>query len=197
MAAARKNWTTGESPEHWERPLGTPDVTWCSSVARMERSSGQPSSAPATYQELRGVTAIWRQDCHTPADEREAFGFKDGISHPAIQGSGIAGSNPHEHPLKAGEFVLGYPDEMSDAPAVPQPEVLGRNASYVIFRKLHQRVAAFRRYLKVNATSPAQEDRLQGLFVLRDAKTGWTFESRRQYFTALNEASTFVVIRSS
>lgn len=41
-------------------------------------------------------------------------------------------------------------------------------------------------------TSPAQEDRLQGLFVLRDVKTGWTYESRRQYFTALNEASNFV-----
>ena len=27
---------------------------------------------------------------------------------PAIEGSGIPGTNPHEQPLKAGEFVLGY-----------------------------------------------------------------------------------------
>ena len=33
---------------------------------------------------------------------REPFGFKDGISHPAIEGSGIPGTNPHELPLKAG-----------------------------------------------------------------------------------------------
>jgi Dyp-type peroxidase family len=40
---------------------------------------------------------------------------------------------------------------MSDAPPIPQPAILGRNGSYVAFRKLHQRVAAFRQYLKANA----------------------------------------------
>ena len=49
--------------------------------------------------------------------------------------------------------MLGYPDEMSDTPAIPQPEILGRNGSYVVFRKLHQRVAEFRQYLKANASS--------------------------------------------
>jgi deferrochelatase/peroxidase EfeB len=93
--------------------------------------------ARKVYQELKGVTAIWRQDCHVLPGEKEAFGFKDGISHPAIEGSGIAGTNPYEHPLKPGEFVLGYPDEVSEAPQVPQPNVLGRNGSYVVFRKLH------------------------------------------------------------
>ena len=41
-----------------------------------------------------------------------------------------------------------------------QPEVLGRNGTYVVFRKLHQRVAAFRRYLKANSTSPEEEELL-------------------------------------
>ena len=91
-------------------------------------------------------------------DEKEPFGFKDGISHPAIEGSGVPGTNPHEVPLKAGEFVLGYPDEMSDAPMIPQPDQLGRNGSYVVFRKLHQRVAAFRQYLQGNATDAADEE---------------------------------------
>ena len=63
-----------------------------------------------------------------------------------------SGTNPHEVPLKPGEFVLGYPDEYGGVAAVPQPEILGRNGSYVAFRKLHQRVAAFRRYLKANAS---------------------------------------------
>ena len=40
---------------------------------------------------------------------------------------------------------------------MPQPEVLGRNGTYVVFRKLHQRVAAFRQYLKANASSPDEE----------------------------------------
>jgi Dyp-type peroxidase family len=82
------------------------------------------------------------------------------MSHPAIEGSGIPGSNPGERPLKPGEFILGYPDEISETPAVPQPEALGRNGTYVIFRKLHQRVAAFRQYLKANSTSAGEEERL-------------------------------------
>jgi Dyp-type peroxidase family len=126
----------------------------------MEHLEAALERARNAYRELPGLTAIWRQDCHVPPNEKEPFGFKDGISHPAIEGSGIPGSNPHERPLKAGEFVLGYPDEMSDSPSVPQPEILGRNGSYIVFRKLHQRVAAFRQYLKANSASPEAEELL-------------------------------------
>ncbi|MFL6415153.1 MAG: Dyp-type peroxidase, partial [Bryobacteraceae bacterium] len=107
---------------------------------------------------LSGITAIWRQDCHAAPDDKEPFGFRDGISHPAIEGSGIPGSNPQELPLKAGEFVLGYPDEISDKPNIPQSDILRRNGSFVAFRKLHQRVAAFRQYLRANASSPEAEE---------------------------------------
>ncbi len=99
--------------------------------------------------------------------ERDAFGFKDGISQPAVEGSGIVGSNPHEAPLKAGEFVLGYVDETGDLPPPPQPDVLGRNGTYVVFRKLHTRVAAFRQYLRDRATSPAEEALLAAKLVGR------------------------------
>lgn len=40
--------------------------------------------------------------------------------------------------------------------------------------------------------SSVQEDRLQGLFVLRDVQTGWENQTRRTYFSALNEASSFI-----
>jgi Dyp-type peroxidase family len=43
---------------------------------------------------------------------------------------------------------------------IPQPEALGRNGTYIVFRKLHQRVAAFRQYLKANSTSPQDEELL-------------------------------------
>jgi Dyp-type peroxidase family len=79
------------------------------------------------------------------------------MSHPAIEGSGIAGSNPQEQPFKAGEFVLGYSDEMGGVQKTV-PEVLGRNGTYVVFRKLHQRVAAFRRYLKEHSKGPEDEE---------------------------------------
>jgi deferrochelatase/peroxidase EfeB len=57
----------------------------------------------------------------------------------------------------AGEFVLGYPDEIGDVPSIPKPDVLGRNGSYVVFRKLHQWVAAFRQYLKATSGSEGEE----------------------------------------
>src|SRR5258707_15363785 len=40
------------------------------------------------------------------------------------------------------------------------PELLGRNGTYVVFRKLHQRVAEFRRYLKSHSTNHADEELL-------------------------------------
>ena len=43
---------------------------------------------------------------------------------------------------------------------MPRPDVLGRNGTYVVFRKLHQRVASFRRYLRENATEREGEELL-------------------------------------
>ena len=55
--------------------------------------------------------------------------------------------------------MLGYPDEMGGIQRT-SPRILGRNGTYVVFRKLHQRVAAFRQYLKANSTSPEEEELL-------------------------------------
>lgn len=152
---------TGESAaESWEKPLGTPDVhVIVTGIAPDDaRLNAALSGAREALREYPGVREIWQQDCHVMPGEREPFGYRDGISHPAIEGSGIPGSNPYETPLKAGDFVIGYPGEL-DAP-VPQPDVLGRNGSYIAFRKLHQRVAAFRRYLRENSSSPQEEELL-------------------------------------
>ena len=40
---------------------------------------------------------------------------------------------------------------------MPTPEVLGRNGTYVVFRKLHTRVAAYRSYLREKAASREEE----------------------------------------
>ena len=149
------------SPEKWEKPLGSSDVHVVIVAVSIDAPHLEAALARArtTYESMKGVVAIWRQDCHALPDEKEPFGFKDGISHPAIEGSGIPGTNPREQPLKAGEFVLGYPDELGGVQKT-EPEVLGRNGTYIVFRKLHQRVAAFRRYLKANATSDLSEELL-------------------------------------
>src|SRR5262249_50078537 len=79
----------------------------------------------------------------------------DGFGQPAVEGSG------HDHvpgqgtprwlgrgwrSLKAGEFVLGYPDEDCDRP--PRPgDPLGVNGAYLVLRKLAEDVGGFRRFL--------------------------------------------------
>jgi Dyp-type peroxidase family len=162
-ARARQLGDAGESdPANWEKPLGSPEVHVIITALSPDRDHLEAALVRAreAYRETSGIAAIWRQDCHALPNEKEAFGYRDGISHPAIEGSGIPGTNPNERPLKPGEFVLGYPDEMSEASAIPQPEILGRNGSYVVFRKLHQRVAAFRQYLKSRASDAQGEELL-------------------------------------
>lgn len=153
----------GESaPEHWERPLGTSDVhvvvtALSPDAARLEAALRR---AREVYERIPGVQVVWRQDCHALSTCKEPFGYRDGIGHPAVEGSGIPGSNRHEPPLRAGEFVLGYPDETGSLPPMPWPDELGRNGTYVAFRKLHQRVAAFRRYLAGHATTVEEQEKL-------------------------------------
>jgi Dyp-type peroxidase family len=154
---------TGESsPENWEKPLGTPDVhvVLAALAPDAQRLSDVLDRARRSYEKLPGIEMIWRQECHALPTEKEPFGFKDGISHPAIEGSEIPGSNPREQPFKAGEFILGYRDETDAFPPMPRPEVLGRNGTYAVVRKLHQRVAAFRQYLRSNSSSPQEEELL-------------------------------------
>ncbi|MGW3506436.1 Dyp-type peroxidase [Streptomyces sp. NPDC000994] len=161
-ARAKALGDVGESsPENWETPLGTADVhvvltVVAPDIAQLEAAIDRARPA---YEHLPGITAIWRQDCYALPTETEHFGYRDGVSNPAIEGSGIAGSNQLERPLRAGEFVLGYPDELGGV-QTPWPEILGRNGSYAVFRKLHQRVAAFRRCLKDHSTSREDEELL-------------------------------------
>lgn len=153
---------TGESaPERWENPLGTSDVHVVLTIVApdAERLEAALVQGRKASEKMPGIKAIWRQDCYSLPTEREHFGFVDGMGQPAIEGSNISGNNPHEQPLKAGEFVLGYPDEMGNI-LLPKPEMLGRNGTFVVFRKLHQRVAAFRQYLKANSSSSEEEELL-------------------------------------
>jgi Dyp-type peroxidase family len=159
-ARAAELGDVGESsPRNWEKPLGSPDVhvalaALSPDAARLEAVLERARRA---YQELSGVEVIWRQDCYQLPTGRTSFGFKDGIGQPPVEGSGIPSSNPKERPIKAGEFILGYADETGSLPPMPTPDVLGKNGTYVVFRKLHTRVAAYRQYLRAKASSREEE----------------------------------------
>src|SRR3954452_18514572 len=159
-ARAAELGDVGESsPEHWEKPLGSPDVHVALAAISPDATRLQAvvDKARRAQHELGGVELIWRQDCYQLPTGRTSFGFKDGIGQPSVEGSGRPPSNPKERPLKAGEIILGYPGESGELPPMPSPDVLGRNGTYVVFRKLHTKVAAYRRYLRAQAASREDE----------------------------------------
>ncbi|WP_237547208.1 peroxidase, partial [Streptomyces sp. SID161] len=147
------------APANWEAPFGTGEVhialsALSSDAGQLER---ELERAGAALRETPGVEVIWQQDVHQLPTGRTTFGFRDGISHPNIEGVGLPGSNPQEAPIKAGEFILGYPDETGNLPPMPSPDVLGRNGTYVAVRKIHTDVAAWRRYLRANSSDAEEE----------------------------------------
>jgi Dyp-type peroxidase family len=77
-----------------------------------------------------------------PLGEFEHFGFADGLSQPHVPG--LHGRpRPGEDPIPVGEVVLGYPNAYGQLPMTPWWDDLdlGRNGSYLVFRKLGQDVA--------------------------------------------------------
>jgi Dyp-type peroxidase family len=76
--------------------------------------------------------------------QREHFNFADGCSQPAIEGSPAADRDKYQR-VKTGEFLLGYPDFDG---LVTGAMRFFRNGSFMVFRKLEQRVLAFRRILE-------------------------------------------------
>jgi Dyp-type peroxidase family len=110
-----------------------------------------------------GLEEVFRQDSIRHGSN-EPFGFRDGISQPAIEGAGQR-VLPGQSVIKAGEFMLGYIDEYGEVVPVPSvsreldpdrilaPDLsqptrgsFGLNGSFIVFRKLAQDVAGFRNF---------------------------------------------------
>ncbi len=95
------------------------------------------------------------------------FGFRDRLSQPVIEGSGEEPTPGSGAPLKAGEFILGYPDEFGPVVNLPQPEQLSRNGSYMAYRRLQEHVGLFRDYIRAHAEGPEAEELLAAKFMGR------------------------------
>jgi Dyp-type peroxidase family len=70
--------------------------------------------------------------------DREHFGFHDGISQPVVEG--LSKKAPAASTIRAGEFLLGYPNEYGQTTGAP---AFGRNGSYLVLRQLEQDVDGF------------------------------------------------------
>jgi Dyp-type peroxidase family len=162
--------TGPHAPEHWEGGLGGPDIHAMAWV-RTDSDEGRDEATRIIRAEMEAIGDIeirFVQDTKALAHENgigsegEHFGFADPISQPPIEGAdtpwypgdGVQEPDGRWRPLKPGEFLLGYEDE-TGAPGTqaPEPFELRANGTYMVFRKLYQDVAAFRRYLGTAAKS--------------------------------------------
>jgi deferrochelatase/peroxidase EfeB len=86
------------------------------------------------------------------------FGYRDRLSQPVIEHSGEEPTPGSGAPLKAGEFILGYPDEFGVTAVNPQPEMLARNGSYMAYRRLEEHVGKFREFLRQHGDTPEEQE---------------------------------------
>lgn len=172
--------TGASAPEHWEAPFGTDGVHLAISVIARDHAAleAQIALAREALAQIRGVAVTYELRTPQLPSGRTHLGFVDGIGEPIIEGSGLVSAiqNASGHygylpgfgrPVKAGEFVLGYPNELGRLPDAPSPDVLGRNGTYASFRKLRIDVAAFRRFLADNAGSSEEQAALSAKMIGR------------------------------
>ena len=151
-------------PKHWEKPFGTGQIHLALSIFA-ENEDNWKKALEIAERELtatRGVTLLMRDDFGAQPDSRNSLGYKDMISNPAIEGSGIKPFPGQGPAIKPGEFILGYPGEAGVPLGMPQPEVLGRNGTFVALRKYHSNAGSFNRYLKEHAGATGGDPELLG-----------------------------------
>ncbi|MFI5231081.1 MAG: Dyp-type peroxidase [Gemmatimonadales bacterium] len=165
------------SPAGWETGLGTGEAhvlvsVWAADSQRLNavrdelRQVGAAAGATTVINETRAEAL---------PQGRDHFGFFDGISQPAVEGTGMKGRPGDGQPngaggwrdVGAGEFLLGYDDEdggLPDAPAAP----FDRNGTFMVYRKLQMHVATFRSMIaEVGGRYPGGPDLLAAKIVGR------------------------------
>ena len=117
----------------------------------------------------------------------EHFGYRDGISQPGIRGlTRRSTSNPDQglpgqDRIWPGEFVFGYPGQDPSDPVRqgPPPDMAApwlRNGSYMVFRRLEQKVPEFRRFVADRAARLGMEPELLGARLFGRWKSGAPLE---------------------
>jgi len=157
------------APENWERAYRTREAHIGISVFSdtMEKLDRVLDLARAQYEGFSGVTMLAMQNFGAQPGDRNSLGYKDGIDQPFVDGSGVDPLPGQGEPIQAGEFILGYPGEAGVVVPAPLPDVLGRNGTFVGFRKYQSRVGAFNRFLHANGKTDEERELLAAKLVGR------------------------------
>jgi Dyp-type peroxidase family len=158
--------TAENAPANWTDGLGTGRIHIAVSVYALDEAAlaGRLAQLAQFAAETGGLTVVSEQVANRlvrdgPDGKKhypEHFGYSDGLGQPAFAGlptePGPGGGSPEARgawrDLALGEFLLGYENEGKEFPSSGLPEPLWRDSTYVVYRKLYQDVAGFRRYLR-------------------------------------------------
>jgi deferrochelatase/peroxidase EfeB len=163
VARAEMLGDAGENhPDKWIDKTNSPDLHAIAIL--FARDAAERGRCAAEHEKFLaqcdGVEVLSTLDLEAipPFDHaHDHFGYRDRLSQPAIEGSGDTPTPGSGAPLKAGEFILGYPDENGHV-TLPQPEILSRNGSFMAYRRMEEHVGKFRDFLRTNGSTPQEQE---------------------------------------
>jgi Dyp-type peroxidase family len=155
--------TGANDPSHWVDKTSSPDLHAIAILfARNATERGRCAiEHRKLIAECRGVEALSTLDLEaTPPFDyaHDHFGYRDRLSPVVIEGSGEESTPGSGAPLKAGEFILGYPNESGVDVPLPRPEILFRNGSFMAYRRLEEHVGKFRDFLRANGETHEEQE---------------------------------------
>jgi Dyp-type peroxidase family len=155
--------TGANAPEHWVGRVASPDLHAIAIL--FARDATEHARCVSEHEKLvaacPGVELLSVLDLKAvpPFDHaHDHFGYRDRLSQPVIEGGGEDPTPGSGAPLKAGEFILGYPDESGVIADRPQPDALARNGSYMAYRRLQEHVGKFRDFLRQHGDTPEEQE---------------------------------------
>ncbi|MBV9211809.1 MAG: peroxidase [Acidobacteria bacterium] len=169
-ARARQLGDVGvNDPKNWDPHYGKGEVhIGVSAFSKSEEERRRILGiARKLLEGFSGVSVLAMQDFGAQPGDLNSLGYKDGIDQPAIEGSGVEPLPGQGRPIKAGEFILGYAGEAGVPLPMPQPDILGRNATFVGFRKYQTRVGAFNRFLRAHGSTEEERELIAAKLVGR------------------------------
>src|SRR6516165_35992 len=157
--------TGANHPVNWVGGLASEDlhaiaILFARDDAEHRRATGEHDKLVARCEGVRSLSVLDLNATPPFNYAHDHFGYRDRLSQPVIEGSGEEPTPGSGAPLKAGEFILGYPDEFGVTADRPQPEILARNGSYMAYRRLEEHVGRFRDFLRQNAQTPDEQELL-------------------------------------
>jgi Dyp-type peroxidase family len=152
-------------PRHWVGGLGTGEVHAIAVLFARDAKERERCVAEhrALLERCAGVEVLSSLDLEaTPPYDyaHDHFGYRDRLSQPVVEGTGDEPTPGSGAPLKPGEFILGYPDEIGAVSTQPQPPELARNGTYMAYRRLEEHVGKFREFLREHGKTPEGEELL-------------------------------------